>query len=40
MYYYDAHPLSEVDGGMTRNELPETTKYAHRTGEGEVHEAP
>ena len=40
MYYYDAHPLSEVDGGATRNELPATTKYAHRTGEGEVHEAP
>ena len=30
----------EVDGGAARNELPETTKYAHRTGEGEVYEAP
>ena len=42
--YYDAHDggygRAEVDGDATRNELPETTKYAHRTGEGEVHEAP
>ncbi|KAF2626459.1 hypothetical protein BU25DRAFT_411855 [Macroventuria anomochaeta] len=40
MSYYDAHPMNEADAGATRNELPETTKYAHRTGEGEVHEAP
>ncbi|KZM20546.1 uncharacterized protein EKO05_0011108 [Ascochyta rabiei] len=38
--YYDAHPMSEADGTAVRTELPETTKYAHRTGEGEVHEAP
>lgn len=30
----------EIDAAAARNELPETTKYAHRTGEGEVHEAP
>lgn len=37
--YYDAH-VSEADPGATRSEMPATTKYAHRTGEGEVHEAP
>lgn len=33
-------PVSEVDAVAARNELPATTKYAHRTGEGELHEAP
>lgn len=39
--YYDAHiGVNEADPGATRSEMPATTKYAHRTGEGEVHEAP
>lgn len=38
--YYDAHVLSEADPAATRSEMPATTKYAHRTGEGEVHEVP
>lgn len=33
-------PVSEVDGGAARNELPATTKYAHRTDQGQLHEAP
>lgn len=33
-------PVSEVDAGAARNELPAMTKYAHRTGQGEVYEAP
>jgi len=38
--YYDAHVVNEADPGAIRSEMPATTKYAHRTGEGEVHEAP
>ncbi|KAF2999772.1 hypothetical protein E8E13_005442 [Curvularia kusanoi] len=36
--YY--HPVNEADSDAARNELPGTTKYAHRSGEGELHEAP
>ena len=43
--YHSASPAAvigraEADGSASRNELPETTKCTHRTGEGEVHEAP
>jgi hypothetical protein len=41
--YYDAHAaaaVNEADAGAMMGELPETTKYAHRTGEGELHEVP
>jgi hypothetical protein len=34
------HPVQEADPSSTRMELPATTKYAHRSGEGVVHEAP
>ncbi|KAH6611953.1 hypothetical protein C7974DRAFT_87962 [Boeremia exigua] len=35
-----AHPMNEADPGAVRNELPETTKYAHRSGHEGLHEAP
>lgn len=34
------HPVQEADPTATRMELPASTKYAHRSGEGVVHEAP
>lgn len=38
--YYDAHMVNEADPEATRSEMPATTKYAHHTGEGALHEAP
>ena len=34
------HPVQEADPTATRMELPASTKYAYRSGEGVVHEAP